>query len=173
MILPAIRFLKENRDCTIMVHFSVNQFGYSNTGLSAKRLLSEAETCGYVDRTGLNCGVGPGHMEQLVKKFVYSKNMFLSVFPNSGYPKYRNHHLTFTDNADYFTEKMKENSRNGRADFWRLLWYNTEIHKKCLRQRFRLTGKKRKRRSRLQKTCRRDRFRMGLSKTERKIRNIN
>lgn len=112
MILPAIRFLKENRDCTIMVHFSVNQFGYSNTGLSAKRLLSEAEACGYVDGTGLNCGVGPGHMEQLVKKFVYSKNMFLSVFPNSGYPKYRNHHLTFTDNADYFTEKMKETAES-------------------------------------------------------------
>lgn len=113
MILPAIRFLKENRDCTIMVHFSVNQFGYSNTGLSAKRLLAEAEACGYVDGTGLNCGVGPGHMEQLVKKFVYSKNMFLSVFPNSGYPKYRNHHLTFTDNADYFTEKMKETAETG------------------------------------------------------------
>lgn len=113
MILPTIRFLKENRDCTIMVHFSVNQFGYSNTGLSAKRLLAEAEACGYVDGTGLNCGVGPGHMEQLVKKFVYSKNMFLSVFPNSGYPKYRNHHLTFTDNADYFTEKMKETAETG------------------------------------------------------------
>ena len=42
-ILPAIAYLKETHDCTILVHFSVNQFGYSNTGLSAKRLQRHAD----------------------------------------------------------------------------------------------------------------------------------
>ena len=107
-ILPAVTYLKENHDCTILVHFSVNQFGYSNTGLSAKRLIAEANACPYIDGTGLNCGVGPGHMEKLIRKIAPGDTTFLSVFPNSGYPKYLNNRLTFTDNAEYFTEKMEE-----------------------------------------------------------------
>ena len=107
-ILPAVTYLKETHDCTILVHFSVNQFGYSNTGLSAKRLIAEANACPYIDGTGLNCGVGPGHMEKLIRKIAPDDTTFLSVFPNSGYPKYLNNRLTFTDNAEYFTEKMEE-----------------------------------------------------------------
>lgn len=107
-ILPAVTYLKENHDCTILVHFSVNQFGYSNTGLSAKRLIAEANACPYIDGTGLNCGVGPGHMEKLIRKIAPDDTTFLSVFPNSGYPKYLNNRLTFTDNAEYFAEKMEE-----------------------------------------------------------------
>ena len=33
-ILPAIRRIKKDRDLFVMVQFSVNQFGYSNAGLS-------------------------------------------------------------------------------------------------------------------------------------------
>ncbi len=116
-ILPAITYLKETYDCTILVHFSVNQFGYSNTGLSAKRLITDAKACRYIDGTGLNCGVGPGHMKKLIQKISADTDTFLSVFPNSGYPKYLNNRLTFTDNAEYFAEKMTEIAGSGICIF--------------------------------------------------------
>ena len=116
-ILPAIAYLKEIHDCTILVHFSVNQFGYSNTGLSAKRLIADAEACRYIDGTGLNCGVGPGHMKKLIRNITADDATFLSVFPNSGYPKYLNNRLTFTDNAEYFAEKISEIAESGICIF--------------------------------------------------------
>ena len=116
-ILPAIAYLKETHDCTILVHFSVNQFGYSNTGLSAKRLIADAEACRYIDGTGLNCGVGPGHMKKLIRNISADDATFLSVFPNSGYPKYLNNRLTFTDNAEYFAEKISEIAESGICIF--------------------------------------------------------
>ena len=116
-ILPAIAYLKETHDCTILVHFSVNQFGYSNTGLSAKRLIADAEACRYIDGTGLNCGVGPGHMKKLIRNITADDATFLSVFPNSGYPKYLNNRLTFTDNAEYFAEKISEIAESGICIF--------------------------------------------------------
>ncbi len=113
MILPVIKHLKEKKECTIMVHFSVNQFGYSNAGLGIKRLIDEATKCEYIDGTGLNCGVGPGHMEQLIKKLRLENKGFISAFPNSGYPKLLHNRLTFTDNTEYFTEKMTEIAGTG------------------------------------------------------------
>ncbi len=113
IILPAIKHLKERAECTVMVHFSVNQFGYSNAGLGIKRLIEEAESSEYIDGTGLNCGVGPGHMEQLVKKLRMGSRAFVSVFPNSGYPKILQNRLTFTDSKEYFAEKMSQVAEMG------------------------------------------------------------
>lgn len=107
-IMPAIRHLKERAECTVMVHFSVNQFGYSSAGLSIKRLIACALESGYIDGTGLNCGIGPGHMEQLIEKHHIKKDGFISAFPNSGYPRLMQNRVVFTDNVEYFTEKMKD-----------------------------------------------------------------
>ena len=58
-ILPKI---KADFDCFLIVSFTVNQFGYSASGLSAKRLLQDAQQNTCIDAVGLNCGVGPRHM---------------------------------------------------------------------------------------------------------------
>ena len=58
-ILPAIRRIKKDRDLFVMVQFSVNQFGYSNAGLSAGKLIAEAAAVDAVDAVGFNCGVVP------------------------------------------------------------------------------------------------------------------
>jgi homocysteine S-methyltransferase len=110
---PVIQHLKERKPCTIMVHFSVNQFGYSSAGLSARKLIGDAVKNPMVDGTGLNCGVGPAHMEKLVKQLDIPEGTFISVLPNSGYPKLVQNRLTFTDNVEYFTEKMKDISACG------------------------------------------------------------
>lgn len=107
-ILPVIKHLKERKECTIFVHFSVNQFGYSNAGLSARKLIADAAVCQYIDGTGLNCGVGPGHMGGLLKKLKLPQEKIFSVLPNSGYPRLVQNRLTFSDNSEYFSEKMQE-----------------------------------------------------------------
>ena len=53
-ILPAIKKICAEYEMFIMVSFSVNQFGYSAAGLSAKRLLADAAAVPEIDAVGLN-----------------------------------------------------------------------------------------------------------------------
>lgn len=111
-LLPAIRKLKadavkEGRPLFILVQFSVNQLGYSAGGISAKRLLSQAAGCGEIDAIGLNCGVGPGHMEQIIGALdmdsFYGK--YFIALPNAGYPKRVRNQIRFENHPEYFADK--------------------------------------------------------------------
>lgn len=111
-ILPAIKQLKadagrKNRALFIMVQFSVNQFGYSSGGMSARRLLSQAAECAEIDAIGLNCGVGPVHMEQIIStvdRGRYEGKYFIAL-PNAGYPKRVRNQIRFQNHPDYFADK--------------------------------------------------------------------
>ena len=92
----------------IMVSFSVNQFGYSAAGLSAKRLLADAAAVPEIDAVGLNCGVGPAHMRQILEKAGRPGDKFLLAIPNAGYPTLTRNKLQFGNTPAYFAEKMKE-----------------------------------------------------------------
>lgn len=114
-ILPAIKNLKadaerEERPLFIMVQFSVNQFGYSASGISARRLLVQAAECEEIDAVGLNCGVGPGHMEQLIGALDMSElcGKHLIALPNAGYPKRVRNQVRFVNQPDYFVDKEAE-----------------------------------------------------------------
>lgn len=56
----------------VIVQFSVNQYGYSDSGLSARKLIQRAEAMEWVDAVGFNCGVGPGHMQQIINNITFS-----------------------------------------------------------------------------------------------------
>lgn len=107
-VLDAIRILKQERPFYAMVQYSVNQYGYSGAGLSARRLLQETEKTPEVDATGFNCGIGPGHMEQLLRRLPVSGGKPLVIMPNAGYPQYVRNRVRFADNMDYFVLKMKD-----------------------------------------------------------------
>jgi homocysteine S-methyltransferase len=107
VLIPVARALKAYKDCFILVQFSVNQFGYSNAGLSARRLIADGAAEEAIDALGLNCGVGPGHMEQIISNINIDCGKYISLLPNAGYPKLVQNRLTFTDNVDYFTRKME------------------------------------------------------------------
>ena len=64
-LLPAIKMIGEQ--AFITVQFSVNQFGYSNAGLSARKLLQRAGAIKEIDAVGFNCGVGPSHMYRILQ----------------------------------------------------------------------------------------------------------
>lgn len=113
-ILPAISRIKKEYPLFIMMQFCVDQFGYSASGLSAKKLLEEAASVPEIDAIGLNCGVGPGHMNQIYGKVDLHSDKYLIALPNAGYPKrLRGRQIFFNNNTDYFTEKMTELSVAG------------------------------------------------------------
>ena len=108
-ILPVIQRIKQENDIYVMVQFSVNQFGYSNAGLSARKLLQEAVSVAEIDAIGLNCGVGPGHMEQIfagLYPYLVNREKALIALPNAGYPKRIQNQLQFANQPDYFADKV-------------------------------------------------------------------
>lgn len=105
-ILPVIRKVKEEKkDIFIIVQFCVNQFGYSNAGLSAKRLLEEAGKADGISAVGFNCGVGPGHLSQIMEKLNLSTGKYITALPNAGYPHLLQSRMVFLDNEEYFVAK--------------------------------------------------------------------
>lgn len=105
---PVVKHLKERKNTPVMVSFCVNQFGYSNGGFSARALITQAAKDIHVDCIGFNCGVGPYHMLQLLKKLDLDCGKPISVMPNAGYPKFAQSRLVFNDNKEGFVDKIKD-----------------------------------------------------------------
>lgn len=103
-----VKHLKARKDTPVMVSFCVNQFGYSNCGFSARALLSQVAGNQDVDCVGFNCGVGPYHMLQLLKKLDIDCGKPVSVMPNAGYPKFTQSRLVFNDNKEGFIDKIQD-----------------------------------------------------------------
>lgn len=98
----------------IIVQFSVNQFGYSQSGLSARKLIQRAESTAYVDAVGFNCGVGPGHMQQIIRSATFSGKKLLTALPNAGYPQIVSNRMIFDNrNMDYFVAKVGDIALDG------------------------------------------------------------
>lgn len=97
----------------VMVQFSVNQFGYSSSGLSAGKLLRDMASNAYVDAVGLNCGIGPGHMGQIYDRISRRGDIYYIALPNAGYPKRIRNRVEFENNPAYFAEKMCELAGKG------------------------------------------------------------
>lgn len=93
----------------ITVQFSVNQFGYSNAGLSARKLLQRAGAIKEIDAVGFNCGVGPSHMHRILQTLYKPADKFLTALPNAGYPQMVTGRMIFTgDNREYFVDRMQQ-----------------------------------------------------------------
>ena len=105
---PVVKHLKARKNTPVMVSFCVNQFGYSNCGFSARALLSQVAENPDVDCVGFNCGVGPYHMLQLLKKLDVDCGKPVSIMPNAGYPKFTQSRLVFNDNKEGFIDKIQD-----------------------------------------------------------------
>ncbi len=104
-LVPYIKDRQENS--FILASFSVNKNGYSASGISASRLLNKAGQIAGLDAWGLNCGVGSGHMQQLLKKLALSGQGCIYAAPNAGYPEQLQNRMVFMDNARYFADNMR------------------------------------------------------------------
>lgn len=107
-IMPAIKRIKEECNPFIIVQFCVNQYGYSEAGESAERLVSETAFSKCVDAVGLNCGVGPAHMQQILSRINLNNNSFVTAMPNAGYPLLVRNRVKYADNPIYFASKVND-----------------------------------------------------------------
>lgn len=107
-IMPAIKRIKEECNPFIIVQFCVNQYGYSEAGESAERLVSETAFSKCVDAVGLNCGVGPAHMQQILSRINLHNNCFVTAMPNAGYPLLVRNRVKYADNPIYFASKVND-----------------------------------------------------------------
>lgn len=107
-IMPAIKRIKEECNPFIIVQFCVNQYGYSESGESAERLVSETAFSKCVDAVGLNCGVGPAHMQQILSRINLNNNCFATAMPNAGYPLLVRNRVKYADNPIYFASKVND-----------------------------------------------------------------
>lgn len=113
-ILPAIEMLNNYPHIFVAVQFAVNQFGYSNAGLSAKKLFDDATHIKRIDAIGLNCGIGPGHMYQTLSRLSLPDGQFVTALPNAGYPQNISNRMIFSsDNTKYFADKAEDMARLG------------------------------------------------------------
>lgn len=98
----------------IIVQFSVNQFGYSHSGLSARKLVERAEDIAWVDAVGFNCGLGPGHMQKILRSIGSFGKKRVTALPNAGYPQIISNRMIFDNkNIDYFAEKVSDIAADG------------------------------------------------------------
>lgn len=107
-IMPAIKRIKDECNPFIIVQFCVNQYGYSEAGESAERLVSETAFSKCVDAVGLNCGVGPAHMQQILSRINLNNNCFVTAMPNAGYPLLVRNRVKYADNPIYFASKVND-----------------------------------------------------------------
>lgn len=107
-IQPAIEKIKQDSDVFVMVQFCVNQFGYSNSGQSAGRLIANASQLECVDAVGLNCGVGPAHMEKILENLKHRNAKYIIAIPNAGYPKLMRNRVVFDNDPKYFAQKLSD-----------------------------------------------------------------
>lgn len=127
----------------VVVQFSVNQFGYSHAGLSARKLIQRAEEIPQIDAVGFNCGVGPGHMQKIIREVPFHGKKFRTALPNAGYPQYISNRMIFHDrNIDYFADKVRDMARDG-ADLLGGCCGTTPAHIRALRDSLSLTQPKR------------------------------
>lgn len=126
----------------VVVQFSVNQFGYSHAGLSARKLIQRAEEIPHIDAVGFNCGVGPGHMQQIIRGVPFSGTKFRTALPNAGYPQYISNRMLFdARNIDYFAAKVQDMAQDG-ADLLGGCCGTTPDHIRALRAHLSLTQPK-------------------------------
>lgn len=97
----------------IITNFSLNKNGYSGSGISAASLLEEIAATEGIKAGGFNCGIGSGHMYQILKKVNFPVNKYIVAAPNAGYPEQFQNRLQYMDNEGYFSENMQRISGLG------------------------------------------------------------
>lgn len=109
------RYIKEkNPDSFILTQFAVKPDGFTRDGYSMARLVSEIKKINTIDSYGFNCGSGPAHMLDMIKKIDISSDI-VSVLPNAGFPEIIHERTVYPNNPLYFARKVNEIKKLGAS----------------------------------------------------------
>lgn len=113
-IRKIVKYIKiHKKDAFIITQFCLNRYGYTKSGVSAARLFAKAGSLEEIDAVGFNCGIGPSHLYQIMKKMKFDTGKYVTAMPNSSYPEMLQDRTVYLDNIQYFAEKMKGISELG------------------------------------------------------------
>ncbi len=108
-----VKYIKQRDDSVfISVQFATTPEGFTRKGISNRHVIRQVKNCREIDAYGFNCGVGPTHLYNLLKKTEFQDDIIVAA-PNAGYPEIVHERTVYIQNPDYFAEKMEEISRLG------------------------------------------------------------
>ncbi|BCZ46109.1 bifunctional homocysteine S-methyltransferase/5,10-methylenetetrahydrofolate reductase [Clostridium gelidum] len=97
----------KNSDSFILTQFAVKPDGFTRDGLSVTKLVKEVKKIENIDAYGFNCGSGPSHMSEIIKK-INIGNDIVSALPNAGFPEIIHERTIYPKNSKYFAKKVDE-----------------------------------------------------------------
>lgn len=112
-IKEVAEYVRSKSDMFIMADFCLNKNGFTAGGISAARIMQQAGQMDCIDSCGFNCGIGSGHMNNIMQKLTFAKDKYMSCLPNAGYPEQMNNRMVFMNNASYFCDNMQKISAYG------------------------------------------------------------
>ena len=103
----AVLAAKENSTLPIMATVIFDESKKMLTGASPQVVVSLLEGLG-VDALGINCGLGPKQMKEIVKELLKYASIPVIVNPNAGLPRSEHGKTVFDVGAEEFAEDMEE-----------------------------------------------------------------
>ncbi len=103
----AVLAAKENSALPIMATVIFDESKKMLTGASPQVVVPLLEGLG-VDALGINCGLGPKQMKEIVKELLKYASIPVIVNPNAGLPRSENGKTVFDVGAEEFAEDMEE-----------------------------------------------------------------
>ena len=103
----AVLAAKENSTLPIMATVIFDESKKMLTGASPQVVVSLLEGL-WVDALGINCGLGPKQMKEIVKELLKYASIPVIVNPNAGLPRSENGKTVFDVGAEEFAEDMEE-----------------------------------------------------------------
>ena len=111
-IKSAVLAAKENTDLPVLVSMIFDEKGILLTGADIKTAVITLEGLG-VDGIGMNCGLGPDQMLELLKEMKKYSSTPIFVQPNAGLPVSVNGVTTYNVTPEEFANKQLQILRNG------------------------------------------------------------
>ena len=111
-IKAAVLAAKENSDLPVLVSMIFDEKGILLTGADIKTAVITLEGLG-VDGIGMNCGLGPDQMLELLKEMTKYSSTPIFVQPNAGLPVSINGVTTYNVTPEEFAQKQMQILKNG------------------------------------------------------------
>lgn len=97
----------KNPESFILTQFAVKPDKFTRDGLSVIKLVKEVKNIKYIDAYGFNCGSGPTHICEIIKK-INIGNDIISALPNAGYPEIIHERTVYPNNPAYFAKRVND-----------------------------------------------------------------
>lgn len=103
----------KNKNNFILTQFAFKPDGYTRDGFSIDNIIKNVKKNKNIDAYGMNCGSGPAHLFELVKKIKIEKGDIVSILPNAGFPEIIHERTVYPNNPIYFAKRINDIKMQG------------------------------------------------------------